>query len=89
MISKTIREGERILALKPTRVKHDFDSNVKSNLISGTITFTSKRYKTRMMRTATNQVCGRPSYRRNLTPIILPHVSSSELMPCNPMGQSQ
>jgi AAA domain len=66
LISKTIREGERILALKPTRVKHDFDRDVKSNLKSGTITFTSKRYKTRMMRTAANQVCGRPSYRCNL-----------------------
>jgi hypothetical protein len=68
LISKTIREGERILALKPTRVKHDFDSNVKSNLKSGTITFTSNRYKTRMMRTTANQVCGPPSCRRNLTP---------------------
>ena len=68
LISKTIRDGDRILALKPTRVKHDFDNNVKSNLKSGTITVTSKRYKTRMMRTAANQVCGRPSYRCNLTP---------------------
>ena len=67
LISKTIREGDRILALKPTRVKHDFDSSVKSNLKSGTITVTSKRYKTRMMYTAANQVCDRPSYGRNLT----------------------
>jgi hypothetical protein len=63
LISKIIRDGDRILALKPTKVKHDFRSNLKSNLKSGTITITSKRYKTRMMRTAANQVCGRPSYR--------------------------
>ena len=66
MISKTIRDGERILALKPTTLKHDFDSNAKSNLKSGTITVASKRYKTRMKGTAANQVCGRSSYRRYL-----------------------
>ena len=68
MISKTIREGERILALKPTIVKHDIDSNVKLNPKSGTITVASNRYKTRITRTAPNQVCGRPSYWYNLTP---------------------
>lgn len=68
LISKTIRDGDRILALKPTIVKHDFDSNLKSNLKSKTITVASKRYKTRMMRTAANQVCSQPSYRCNLTP---------------------
>ena len=68
MISKTIRDGERILALKPTSIKHDFNSNVKSNLKSRTFTVASNRYKTRMMRTAANQVCGRSSYRHNLMP---------------------
>jgi hypothetical protein len=68
LISKTIREGERIIALKPTTVKHDFDSNVKSNHKSGMITVTSKRYKTRVMYTAANQVCDSPSCGRNLMP---------------------
>jgi len=66
LISKTIRDGDRIFALKPTRVKHDFDSNLKSNLKSGTITVTSKRYRTKVMLTAANQVCGYPSYKCNL-----------------------
>ena len=74
LISKTIRDGDRIFALKPTRVKHDFDSNLKSNLKSGTTTVTSNRYKTRMMRTADNQVCGYPFYKCKLNTLsVCPH----------------
>jgi len=56
VISKSIRDAARLFVLKPLRVKNDIkDHTVRKG---GNLAATSQRYKTRLMRTAQNQVSG-------------------------------
>ncbi|KAF8969177.1 P-loop containing nucleoside triphosphate hydrolase protein [Flammula alnicola] len=54
LIAKTIRESSRLVNLKPIRVKNEVDNKFWSK--SGKVTLISERYKTRVMRTADNQL---------------------------------
>lgn len=54
VICKTIRDYERLVALKPTRVKNEVESKFSHK--KGNMEVVSSRFKTRVMRTAGNQV---------------------------------